>query len=384
MKFNQILKEYFTYTASERSGIFFLLLIIVIISLTTSTMHLWVKPEIANKKTFVSKIKTLEASLKKDTNYYVNRLEQYIIDRYDTLQLFRFDPNSTSDDEWKKLGLTDKQINTINNYLTNGGKFFTKRDFQRIYGIRTKQYEILKPYIDLPDAKHTDNNDYHSEHNNSSNVLEPDSLFAFNPNTATDLEWKKLGVTNKQIQTINNYLKSGGRFYEKTDLKKIYGISSGQYEILAPYIRITENTETNNKKTNDIQIIELNKANKNDLKQLPGIGDYYATQILKHRNRLGGFYSKQQLSEVYRLPGSVAHNIQQYVSIDKGMVKKLNINYLDFKELLRHPYLNYEDVKKIVNYRRKNGTFINIGQLHENKLLSKEKYERIKPYLTIR
>ncbi len=382
MEFKQIVKEYFSFTRSERNGIYLLLVIILIISLIMQTMHVWLHPKVASNKSFVTKIKTLEASLKKDTNYYVNRLDQYIIDRYDTLKLFRFNPNSTSTGEWKQLGLTDKQIKTIENYITNGGKFFTKRDFQRIYGIRTKQYEILKPYIDLPDEKQFDNDDYKNE--GLSNKPQPQKLFIFDPNTTTDNEWKQLGLTNPQIQTINNYLKSGGRFYKKSDLQKIYGIPETHYKMLEPYIQITESAEKTLEKTVDIQIIELNSANKNDLKQIPGIGDYYAMQIIKYRNKLGGFYSKKQISEVYKLPDNVSRTVQQYSSIDEEKITKLNINYLEFKELLKHPYLDYEDVKKIVNYRRTHGTFIKIQQLYENKLLSKEKYERIKHYLTTR
>jgi competence protein ComEA len=68
-----------------------------------------------------------------------------------------------------------------------------------------------------------------------------DSLFVFDPNTASLQEFQKLGLSEKQASTIKNYLNKGGSFKTKEDLKKIYGISADQYNQLEPYIFIEKN-----------------------------------------------------------------------------------------------------------------------------------------------
>ena len=53
----------------------------------------------------------------------------------------------TTDEDYKKLGLSEKQINTINNYKNKGGTFKTKEDFKKMYVISDEEYKRLEPYI---------------------------------------------------------------------------------------------------------------------------------------------------------------------------------------------------------------------------------------------
>jgi hypothetical protein len=55
-----------------------------------------------------------------------------------------------------------------------------------------------------------------------------------------------LGLRDKTIKTIENYLSKGGHFYKPEDLQKIYGLHDDEYERLKPYIKI----ESNPSKTN--------------------------------------------------------------------------------------------------------------------------------------
>ena len=64
-------------------------------------------------------------------------------------ELFYFDPNILNADGWKKLGLKEKTIQTIQNYLSKGGKFRKPEDLQRVYGLRQNEYERLAPYIKI-------------------------------------------------------------------------------------------------------------------------------------------------------------------------------------------------------------------------------------------
>jgi DNA uptake protein ComE-like DNA-binding protein len=51
---------------------------------------------------------------------------------------------------------------------------------------------------------------------------EPTEVFNFDPNTATSADWKRLGIKNKTIETIQKYLSKGGRFYKPEDITKIW------------------------------------------------------------------------------------------------------------------------------------------------------------------
>jgi len=225
-------------------------------------------------------------------------------------------------------------------------------------------------------------------------------LFVFDPNDLSEEKWKLLGLNNGQIRNIKNYEKKGGKFYKSEDLKKIYTISDEDYKILEPYIRIkqkkkklkkkefkkTEFTKTPKQKKkynkpDSIFTIELNSADSINLLKLKGIGPVFAGRIIKFRNLLGGFCTKAQLLEVYGIDSSKFNKISSFILVDTSLIKKININEASFKKILKHPYINFEMTKQIVNSRKskKYATFQEFQEI--NMLINDSVFQKISPYL---
>ena len=108
--------------------------------------------------------------------------------------------------------------------------------------------------------------------------------------------------------------------------------------------------------------VKINSADTTELKSLPGIGSFFAKNIVDYRNKLGGFIEKEQLLEVYAFDTTRLSNIENFIIIDSIELRRININTDDFKTILRHPYIEYEDVKNIVNYRESKGMIKNWEQ----------------------
>ena len=114
----------------------------------------------------------------------------------------------------------------------------------------------------------------------------------------------------------------------------------------------------------DREVIDLNAADTTMLQQLPGIGAAYAKWIVDYREKLGGYCETEQLLEVYRMDTARFNSIKDYVKIYSTFTpNKLRINSDAFKILLKHPYLEYDDVKKIVNHREQKGMIASWEQL---------------------
>lgn len=113
-----------------------------------------------------------------------------------------------------------------------------------------------------------------------------------------------------------------------------------------------------------IPIVDINSSDTTLLKELPDIGSSFARRIVEYRGKLGGYVEKEQLLEVYGMDSTRFGKIENYVVVDSVFVPvRLRVNHDSFKVLNRHPYLDYEDVKKIVNHREQKGLIINWLQL---------------------
>lgn len=128
------------------------------------------------------------------------------------------------------------------------------------------------------------------------------------------------------------------------------------------------------------QTISLNDADTAQWKKIPGIGSAFASRIVKYRNRLGGFASVNQLKEVYGIDAELYSKISPYIKPD-GNYSKINVNKLEFKQLLSHPYLNYKQVKAIVSLRDRKGRIASINELSMLDEFTTADIERLAPYL---
>lgn len=230
------------------------------------------------------------------------------------------------------------------------------------------------------------------ENNSSRETQKEITLFQFDPNNLSEDEWRKLGLSDKQIKTIKNYESKGGKFYKKEDLKKIYGISEAQYKMLEPYILIPpkekkEYTSTKPKEENissgkSAPIIELNTADSAKLELLPGIGGTLANRIIKYRNSLGGFTKKDQLLEVYGITKETYDKLVLRIAVRPIGITKININTAEVNDLKKHPYIKYNIANAIVNYRKAHGNYTSVAEIKKIEIVSDELYQKIEPYLT--
>lgn len=112
-----------------------------------------------------------------------------------------------------------------------------------------------------------------------------------------------------------------------------------------------------------IPILDINAADSLVLVELPQIGEVMASRIQRYRDRLGGFVTFDQLYEVKGMDSARFATIKPYIILENNEIRKLDVNRDEFKTLLRHPYLDYDQVKAIVNHRERKGFIKNWEQL---------------------
>ena len=253
--------------------------------------------------------------------------------------------------------------------------------------------DTLQGRSKYPEQYRAENNTGYQYESSQSNNFTKGKLFEFDPNTLTAAGWQSLGLNERTTKTIINYKTKGGKFYKGEDLKKIWGMPEGFYDRVQDYIRITSIEKKNfrpdypkpvyEKKERNIIAVNVNTDDTTAFIALPGIGSKLAFRITNFRDKLGGFYSVEQIKETYGLADSTFQKIKLYLNVDADAVKKININTATKDELKTHPYIKWNLANAIVEYRNQHGSYKNLQELKNIVLIDEATFGKIVPYLII-
>ena len=130
-------------------------------------------------------------------------------------------------------------------------------------------------------------------------------------------------------------------------------------------------------------MIDINQADTTAFIALPGIGSKLASRIVNFRNKLGGFYSVEQVGETFGLPDSTFQIIKPRLQCEPAGVQKININTADVNMLKQHPYIRWNVANAIVQYRQQHGVFSTREQLQQIVLVTPELYHKIEQYIAV-
>lgn len=204
-----------------------------------------------------------------------------------------------------------------------------------------------------------------------------DTIFFFDPNIVSFDEMIMLQMDTLIAKRIVKYRNKKGRFYQKADLKKIYDFPDELYVKLENYIRLPSGGRVRKNKmpirrkkkvvpeyVSERIKLDLNEADTSDLKLVKGIGEVFSSRIIKYKELLGGYVNIRQLDDVYGLKGISLQNLKEAVFIDTLFIpRKVRINFADWKELVRHPYIDQTLANHIIEIRSKNGFLENVDDL---------------------
>jgi DNA uptake protein ComE-like DNA-binding protein len=227
-------------------------------------------------------------------------------------------------------------------------------------------------------------------------ILPEARYFKFDPNLASKEDLLSLGFKENVANTLINFRSKGGKFYQKEDLKKVYGLNANFYAKIEDYIQIKsksypkEKSKSSNSTTYTPSsptvakkvAVNINTSDSAALTSVKGIGPAFSSRIIKYRNLLGGFTAKEQLLEVYGITPEVYDAVKDQLILS-GSLKFINVNNTTWVELKNHPYISSELANILLNYKKAHGRVVNFNFLIENKLISQEKFDKLIPYLSL-
>ena len=261
--------------------------------------------------------------------------------------------------------------------------------FPRVYMFFQKEEALVINSEQIAEFERThkkfEKRNYSNYYSKKKKYKAPDSKF--NPNTYTLSDWINLGLSAKQSVVVLKFTSRG--IYTEEDLKRIFVIPDVLFELIRDSVvyperfQNTPNQESFKKQVKHIVQVNLNTADTTEFMKIYGIGAFYAKQIIRYREKLGGYFTKEQLLEVWKMTPEAYDKIKDHVFISEKDVKRIHINSVTIEELKVHPYLNWNKANSIIKMRIQRNGFKNIEELKESVLIDSETYEKLFPYLSL-
>jgi competence protein ComEA len=300
------LKNNFNFNKGERNGIVIIFLIIIIVLAFPYLIKVTSKDNNDEYLQFVKEIDQFEKSLK-NANDSVNearRLDFQQMDRSvieNRISPFPFNPNNLPSEQWSKMGLRDWQIKVIKKFEAKGGRFYKKEDFKRMYCISPSEYELLEPYISIPEKKNESSESKYE-------VKETKKREMIDLNAADSITLLKLyGIGPSFARRIIKYRNLLGGFYSKVQLLEVYGFDQEKLD------RIDDYCEVN---IGSLKKINVNTVRTEELKKHPYMDFYTAKAIVDQRIILGKFTSILQIKEIPLIHEELFNKIKNYLIVE--------------------------------------------------------------------
>lgn len=231
---------------------------------------------------------------------------------------------------------------------------------------------------------------------------------SFDPNTVDSAALVAMGLQPYQAHAWVRYREAGGLFYEPQDIERLYTLSESDIERLMPKVKIRaaahakrdtrprhwngDHKTSDSKPTTTSQTtkaldyvqkfdkptkVEVNSADTNLLKRIPGIGSNIARWIVERRDKLGGFYTVEQLLEVKHVEPAML----EWFTVNGTLIRHIHLGDMTFAEMSRFPYIGYEKAKAISNYQRIYGPIVSEEQLRATHIFTDEELEKLRNYI---
>ena len=332
------MKQYFVFSKKERLGMAVLLVLI---------FSMWLLPEFFGRDTKVPEDILRKASLERE-KMAVSQEAGNASGSIKFFRLFPFDPNTIDEAGWKELGIRPKTISIIQKYVARGGQFRNPDDLLKIYSLRPDEAKRLIPYVRIKNG--SPGTVMKDESSRSLNQFHKQAVFPLRKiDQATD--WR---IHGEKKSFVNPFDDQHGPVYKRKNFSH-----------------------------QEISPVDINTADTSLFIALPGIGSRLAARIILFREKLGGFYSIEQLTEIYGLQDSVFQLIKSRLQISHTGLRKININTSGVDSLNAHPYINFAEARAIVQYRTQHGAFNDINELLKIHILNAEWLNHVVPYLDV-
>lgn len=310
--------DYFSFSKRERTGVIVLIILIAIIFLLPEFFPIHkTSQDSSSVAAFRKEISALNnvdtdssasaSGINADAGYPV--VSESSNEHHQKALLFYFDPNTISGEEWKKLGVRDRTIQTIRKYISKGGRFRMPEDLRKIYGLQKDQCEQLLPFVRIKNMgkeKQRAEIEYRKPPVYNKTITRPPSIIEMNEADTTMLIALP-GIGSKLANRILNFRDKLHGFYSVDQVKETFGLPDSTFQIIKPFLQCDASR---------VQKININTADAVTLKQHPYIKWNIANAVISYRQQHGDYKSVEELLKIDIISPEIFQKIAHYLTVN--------------------------------------------------------------------
>lgn len=242
-----------------------------------------------------------EASIKIDKEKKEVQLVEILAPKV-KIELFKFDPNTCSKEDFIRLGLSEKQSRQILNYRNKKGLFYQKADFKKIYAIDNDSYSRLEAYIEIPPREKKQEIEIEEALPNKKSIYYENKLELNNAQDKALLiaDW----IGEYLSVEIPNYRKQLGGFVKLEQLLEVQGMRENNYLEIIKQIRIDKSK---------VIKLRINFITAGELDQHPYFTKSLAKAIMIDRSQNGRFKSINDFKTRLNFEGPFIEKVIDYL-----------------------------------------------------------------------
>ena len=287
------------------------------------------------------------------------------------------DPNKVGQEQLLQSGLRKDIAERLIRFREKGAYYNSRSDLELVYGMDSSWLNRKDLNFVFHPRKGEVDDSYEVREQKRSLNLTP-----FDPNIISKEALLDMHLPGSAIQGILSFREKFRPFEKATDLYSVYNIDSSLAEQIIPFLKIKELADLDSMNSLIVSV-SINQADTNLLKEVNGIGSYLAKSIIEYRQKLGGYYSLEQLRDLFVVDSSRYQSISKYLYCDDDF-RKLNLNKASEEELYNHPYISYKLARNIVEFRERMRLFEKVEELANIELVDGVLFSKLAPYLEIK
>ena len=310
-QWKKLVNDYFTFSKKDRNAALVLMILIIIVFFLP---YFFSKPKSIIKENvqltkqveeILDKKQTQTNSQNQSENFQPYQPTKSVFYNSNKTILFNFDPNTISKEDWLKLGVKEKTVNTIQKLLAKGFQFRKPEDIKKVFGISPQKAAELIPYIQI---KQNFVSDFKNTNEQKTIVKLPytKTIVKFDINNSDTSDWIQLnGIGSKLAKRIITFREKLGGFISINQVAETYGLPDTTFQKIKEYLLLNNS---------HVQKININQTTVDELKNHPYIKWNVANAIIQFKNQHGNYTSVNDLKKIRIISDSIFQKISPYLS----------------------------------------------------------------------